>query len=147
MTQQSRTTLKGYFNTDDVPTESQFADLIDSVKNISEDDIPQAISFSTTPEHNHANKANASITLTGNVTLYTIANVPDGGKGTISVIQNGTGGYGIAAVAHAGLTVQYLAGQAPIAENINAEANGHTIMYYERIGAFLYISFGYFNTI
>lgn len=30
MAEQSRTTLKGYFNTGDFPTEAQFADLIDS---------------------------------------------------------------------------------------------------------------------
>lgn len=31
MTVQSRTTLKGYFNTTDTPSEAQFADLIDSL--------------------------------------------------------------------------------------------------------------------
>lgn len=31
MTVQSRTTLKGYFNTTDTPSESQFSDLIDSL--------------------------------------------------------------------------------------------------------------------
>ena len=30
MTAQSKTTLKGYFNTGDIPTEAQFANLIDS---------------------------------------------------------------------------------------------------------------------
>lgn len=37
MAQQNRTTLKGYFNTGDVPTEAQFADLIDSFHNPSND--------------------------------------------------------------------------------------------------------------
>lgn len=147
MAQQSRSTLKGYFNTGDVPTEAQFADFIDSVKNLAEDDVRQTIAFSGAPTHNHAVKANGDITLEGDVTLYTISNVPDGGKGTIAIIQDAVGGYGIAAVAHTGLTVQYLAGQAPVAANINAEPNGHTIMYYERIGAYLYVSFGYFNAI
>lgn len=147
MTAQSRSTLKGYFNTGDVPTEAQFADFIDSMKNITEDDVRQTIAYSGAPTHNHAVKANADITLDGDITLYTIANVPDGGKGTIAIIQDGTGGYGITAVAHAGLTVQYLGGLAPVADNINTEANGHTIMYYERIGAFLYVSFGFFNTL
>jgi hypothetical protein len=147
MSQQTRAILKGYFNTGDVPTEAQFADLIDSVKNLSEDDVKQTITSSATPAHNHATKANADITLAQDVTLYTISNVPDGGKGTIAVIQNGTGGFGIAAVAHAGLTVLYLAGLAPIAANINSLPNGHNIIYYERIGSFLYISFGYFNAL
>lgn len=141
MAQQSRSTLKGYFNTGDYPTEAQFSDFIDSVKNLAEDDVRQTIAYSATPTHNHAVKTNADITLTGDVTLYTITNVPDGGKGTIAIIQDGTGGFGITALAHAGLTVKYLTGQAPIADNINAEANGHTILYYERIGAYLYVSF------
>lgn len=147
MALQNRSTLKGYFNTGDIPTESQFADFIDSVKNLAEDDVKQTITSSATPTHNHATKANADITLDQNVTQYNISNVPEGGKGTIAVIQNGTGGFGIAAVAHTGLTVLYLAGQAPIAANINAEPNGHTIMYYERIGSYLYVSFGYFNAL
>ncbi|MGQ3089133.1 hypothetical protein, partial [Flavobacterium sp.] len=37
MPTQSRTTLKGYFNTGDRPTESQFADLIDSALHKTED--------------------------------------------------------------------------------------------------------------
>jgi len=147
MALQNRSTLKEYFNTGDIPTESQFADLIDSVKNLAEDDVKQTIASSATPTHNHATKANADITLDRDVTLYTLTNVPDGGKGTIAVIQNGTGGFGIAAVAHAGLTVLYLAGLAPIAANINSLPNGHNIIYYERIGLFLYISFGYFNAL
>jgi hypothetical protein len=35
--QQGRTTLKGYFNTGDKPTESQFSDFIDSVPNTIDD--------------------------------------------------------------------------------------------------------------
>lgn len=146
MTAQNRSTLKGYFNTGDVPTEAHFADFIDSVKNISEDDVRQTITYSGTPTHNHAVKANADITLEGDITVYTISNVPDGGKGTIAIIQDAVGGFGIDTVEHSGLTVLYLGGQTPVAANINAEPNGHTIMYYERLGAYLYISFGYFNT-
>lgn len=37
MAQKNRTTLKGYFNTGDKPTEAQFADLIDSFLNLLED--------------------------------------------------------------------------------------------------------------
>ncbi len=39
MTQVNRATLKSYFNTGDVPTEAQFADLIDSLVSIL-DDLP-----------------------------------------------------------------------------------------------------------
>jgi len=41
MAQQNRTTLKGYFNTGDTPTEAQFADLIDSFHNPSNDGAVQ----------------------------------------------------------------------------------------------------------
>lgn len=37
MATQNRTTLKSYFNTDDRPTEAQFADLIDSSVNVTDD--------------------------------------------------------------------------------------------------------------
>ena len=37
MTSQTRATLKGYFNTNDQPTEAQFVDLIDSAVNVSEE--------------------------------------------------------------------------------------------------------------
>lgn len=37
MAQQTRTVLKGYFNTGDIPTEAQFSDLIDSFPNTSDD--------------------------------------------------------------------------------------------------------------
>jgi len=40
MTQVSRTTLKTYFNAGDVPTESQFGDLIDSAVNVVNDIVP-----------------------------------------------------------------------------------------------------------
>ena len=39
MSQETRTTLKGYFNTGDVPTETQFANLIDSVPNIADGEL------------------------------------------------------------------------------------------------------------
>lgn len=38
MAQENRTTLKGYFNTGNKPTESQYSDLIDSFLNLSEND-------------------------------------------------------------------------------------------------------------
>ena len=39
MAQQNRTTLKSYFETGDVPTQAQFADLIDSMFNWANDNI------------------------------------------------------------------------------------------------------------
>lgn len=40
MAQEDRSTLKSYFNTGDIPTEAQFANLIDSFLNLAEDTAP-----------------------------------------------------------------------------------------------------------
>jgi len=49
MAEQTRTTLKAYFETGDTPTESQFADLIDSDSNILDDGkIPEEKWYITT---------------------------------------------------------------------------------------------------
>jgi len=40
MAQEDRSTLKSYFNTGDIPTEAQFANLIDSFLNLAEDAAP-----------------------------------------------------------------------------------------------------------
>lgn len=39
MSQQTRTTLKAFFETNDIPTQGEFADLIDSLSNILDDKI------------------------------------------------------------------------------------------------------------
>lgn len=104
----------------------------------------QTITYSATPTHNWSSGNNATITLTGDVTTYTLSNVPDGGTGDIRILQNATGGYGIAAVAHTGLTVDYIDGLAPTAANINSAANGVTYMSYKRVGSYLAISYASF---
>jgi len=43
MTAQSRTTLKGYFNTGDTPTEAEFAHTIDSFHNLTDDGTAKKI--------------------------------------------------------------------------------------------------------
>jgi|GEM_PF-4177539 len=48
MSQENRTTLKGYFNTNDVPTESQFANLVDSFPLVSEQTAAIAASEAAT---------------------------------------------------------------------------------------------------
>lgn len=108
---------------------------------------PQTVTFSATPAMDYAVSSKGKITLEGDVTNLALSNVPDGGAGTLKIIQNGTGGYGIDAISHAGLTVQYLGGLAPTSDNINAEANGHTDLHFERVGAFLYVNFGATNSI
>lgn len=106
---------------------------------------PQTIAYSATPIQDFNLGNNSAITLTGDVTTYTLSNVISGGGGEIAVIQDGTGGYGIAAFAHTGLTVYYINNTIPIAANINSGANAHTILSYKRIGSYLYITFGKFG--
>ena len=60
MAKQTRTTLKTYFETGNVPTEAQFIDLIDSVSNITDDGVPELKWYITT---------NVAIETTGNYTI------------------------------------------------------------------------------
>ncbi len=56
----SRTTLKSYFELDDKPTAAQFADLIDSILNLTDDDLNQvpglaaALAAKANSTHSHA---------------------------------------------------------------------------------------------
>lgn len=43
MTQRARAILKGYFETEDIPTQEQFSDLIDSLLNIVDDETPAQV--------------------------------------------------------------------------------------------------------
>lgn len=93
---------------------------------------------------NYSSGADGIVTLTGNITTLTMSNVPDGGEGQVAVIQNATGGYGIAAFAHTGLTIKYINSVAPTSSVINSAANGHSIISYKRMGSYLYITYGRF---
>lgn len=105
----------------------------------------QTLTFNATnTTMNFATAADAVLILTGNVTALTMSNVTDGGSGQISIIQNTTGGYGIASIVHASLTARYINGNAPTAANINSTASGHTVLSYKRIGLNLYITYGKF---
>lgn len=106
---------------------------------------PQTITYSATPTQDFTSGATGVITLTGNVTTYTLSNIPDNGTGGIIIIQDGTGGYGIADIVHTGLGVNYINGVAPTAANINSVANGHTVLNYWRVGNYLYVTFGNFG--
>jgi len=88
---------------------------------------------------------NSEITLTGDVTTYTIENLPDESDGTIIIIQDGTGGYGIAAIASTGLTTLYIGGLAPVAANINSAASGKTVLSFKRNGTNLFVTYGSFS--
>jgi hypothetical protein len=101
----------------------------------------QVITYSATPTMNWNSGNNGQITLTGHVTTLTLSNVPDGGTGSIAVVQNGTGGYGVNAIAHTGLTVKYLDNNPPTAANINSAANGLSVVSYQRLGSYLIINY------
>lgn len=103
--------------------------------------VTQTISYSASPSHDYTNGNSAIIILSGDVTSYGLSNVPDGAGGEIAIIQDATGGYGINAVSHTGLNVQFLGG-APETANINSGVNEHTLISYKRLGAYLYVSTG-----
>lgn len=57
----SRTTVKSYFETGDVPTQSHFASLIDSLAHVTEDDIVVSEDTAASPI--------GSLTVTGYITV------------------------------------------------------------------------------
>jgi len=108
--------------------------------------INKTITFDATESvMDHGKSKSAQITLTADVTLLSINNIPDQESGEIVIIQDGTGGFGIAAVENSGLTTKYIDGNPPIAANINAGANAHSVVSYKRIGLFLYVTYGKFS--
>jgi hypothetical protein len=87
----------------------------------------------------------AQITLTGDCSLLTINNIPDQDGGEVIIIQNGTGGYGIATVENENLTTKYIEGNQPIAANINSGAGDHTVLSFKRFASYLYVTYGKFD--
>lgn len=106
--------------------------------------IPKVLDFSTTPVHDYTEGSDRVITLTNDITVYTLKNVPDGEYGDIALIQDGVGGYGIASIVQNGLTTHYISNNAPTAANINSDPNRHTVVSYKRMGLILYVSYGGF---
>ena len=87
MAKQSSTTLKGYFNTGDKPTESQFSDTVDSFLNLS-----------VTGTEAHAgsltlNAVSQSFTLSGSEAYSKIvfSNLPAGDPGVAGQLWNSSG--------------------------------------------------------
>lgn len=81
------------------------------------------------------------LTLTGDVEILTLSNVPEGKEGAIEIMQDDLGGYGINAIDHAELTVVYISGNAPSSQYINTEGGVKTVISYLRIGNTLYIAY------
>jgi len=105
---------------------------------------PQVIDAGT-PVMNYETSSNGTITLVEDIPNIMLENIPNGGGGNIVIIEDGTGGWGVAEIRHTGLTILYLGGGVPIAANINSAANAHTILRYDRLGDFLYVSFAPFD--
>ena len=106
---------------------------------------PQVINAAL-PVMNYETSFNGIITLTEDIANIMLENVPDGGGGNIVIIEDEIGGWGIDEIRHSGLTVMYLGAGLPTADNINSVAEGHTILRYDRLGNFLYVSFAPFET-
>ncbi|GAG25689.1 unnamed protein product, partial [marine sediment metagenome] len=70
MSQRSRAILKKFFETNDYPTQSQFADLIDSCLNFTDDGTPASadVNVKVTTADNTANKLNNKIAVTSSLT-------------------------------------------------------------------------------
>jgi len=106
----------------------------------------KTITFNATESiMDHGKSKVAQITLTADVTLLSIDNIPDQDGGEIVIIQDGTGGFGITAIENSELTTKYIDGNPPIAANINAVANAHSVVNYKRVGLFLYVTYGKFS--
>jgi len=82
MAVQSRTTLKGYFNTNDRPTETQFSDLIDSFVSMNDAD--------ESPDVDGAKRFSGSVLVSNSVLITGSALVSDSVSITGSVLITGS---------------------------------------------------------
>lgn len=82
-----------------------------------------------------ATGGNASITLTGDIALA-LSNVPAGGKGTIYLTQDETGGRLLTGITHEGLTVRYK----DAVSSLTVTGNALDKVEYERVGSILLVT-------
>lgn len=87
---QTDTVLKTYFNTGDVPTETQFSDLIDSKAQTVNSSVALTDAATITPVLSAA--SNFHVTLAGNRTLANPTGQVAGQAGRILIKQDATGG-------------------------------------------------------
>lgn len=87
MTIQAKATTKGNFETNDVPSQANFADLIDSA-NVP---LTDTLTYSSTLATDASLADVFRVTLTGNVTLSNPTNPIDGKAITWEITQDGTG--------------------------------------------------------
>lgn len=106
----------------------------------------KTITFNATESVMDYSKSDTSIlTLSADVALLTINNIPDQATGDVIILQDGTGGFGIAAVESPNLSVKYIDGNPPIAANINSGANAYSVLSFKRFGYNLYVTYGKFS--
>ena len=86
---QNKTILKSYFQTGDQPSESNFADLIDSLQHVSADTL-QTLTDGASISWDLSMGGLAAVTLGGNRTLANPSNLA-AGVYMLKVIQDGTG--------------------------------------------------------
>jgi len=68
---------------------------------------PQTLLYSNFITQQYDSGRDAKVILVEDITTYTLQNVPDGGSGQISLIQDAYGGHGVLEFAHQGLYVLY----------------------------------------
>ncbi len=107
--------------------------------------VNKEITFNATESIlDYSKSNNASITLTADLDLLTINNIPNQGGGDIFVLQDGTGGWIISAVENEDLTTKYIDGTPPISGSINTEPNGYSVISFKRFNSNLFVTYGKF---
>jgi hypothetical protein len=101
-----------------IPNHETDPNVSDLVKSIDEADTTrwgeiitnpaQTLTYSDTVVFDVDSSGNAIVTISGNVSVLNIDNIEDGESGTIVIIQDDTGGWGIDAIQSEGLIVKYV---------------------------------------
>jgi hypothetical protein len=89
MSYTTKTLLKSYFETGDIPTQTEFEDLITSLMH-SQGEIPTSIDFASTITPNCQDGNYRKITLTGNVVLNSPTNATEGMRWELLITCDGT---------------------------------------------------------
>jgi len=97
--------------------------------------VAQALAYAEAIDVDFSVSANAIVTLTGDA-LIELSNVPDGGKGTIYIIQDEVGARFISGLTHTGLTVKIKGGLITLSD----EAGAIDKLEFERVGSILLVA-------
>lgn len=88
----------------------QFTNILDVVRV----EQPQTLAYGSTVNFNMNTSINGVLTLTGDVDVLTIENIDDGQSGTLAIVQNDIGGWGINAISSESLIIKYASTDVPI---------------------------------